>query len=551
MQTQPSGRTIWLPLLFAVLLVTGMLIGMRLQSSVQSVQVAAAHPDVPGYLMGHGKIEELIRYIDAKYVDSVDREDLSQDAIEFLLGKLDPHSTYLSAADVQMEKERLDGSFEGIGVEFLMLEDTIRVITALSGGPSDAVGVLPGDRIVSINDTVVAGVNIETEEIMDLLRGPQGSQVRVGIVRGAPNLFQEFLITRDVIPMNSLEVAYMLDEETGYVKINRFSATTSTEFVEALQGFSENNPLKDLVIDLRQNPGGYLREATELLSQLFAERDKLLVYTQGRSSQRTEYKSTGRSLLPIRNVVVLIDEGSASASEIVAGAIQDYDRGILIGRRSFGKGLVQEQYNLRDGSALRLTVARYYTPSGRSIQKPYDDREEYEADVAHRMESGELYNGKTEASSPDTTQYFTSTGRRVYGGGGITPDVFVPLDSVFTNRTYIQLRALVPEFVLKNLNRYQPAYKNLALEEFLVRFQPTEADWNLFLDHVRTVEGKIPAQAGGDIRREVLLLIKARIAKHLYQDPGFYRVINQEDPDIQEAMRVLERENPLTILQDF
>ncbi|NRA49611.1 MAG: S41 family peptidase, partial [Phaeodactylibacter sp.] len=400
----PNKFSIWLPLLFAIVLVTGMLLGMRMQSTMPKMVVEQEETGVEG--IGQGKIEEILRYVEAKYVDDVDKEALTEEVIDDLLSKLDPHSNYISAEELMAVNEQLKGNFDGIGVEFMLLEDTIVVVTPLVGGPSESAGILSGDRIVQIADSTIAGVGMNSDDIIRMLRGEKGTDVEIGILRGNETELRRFTVTRDEIPMNSVDVAYMLDETTGYIKVNRFSATTYEEFMKALEGLVENQDMEDLVLDLRHNPGGYLQQATNMLSQLFRDKDKLLVYTEGDAVSRSEYSSTGRNFFDVEDVVVLIDEGSASASEIVAGAIQDHDRGVIVGRRSFGKGLVQEQYKLRDGAALRLTVARYYTPSGRSIQKPYDDPEAYDLEMYDRYETGELEAAKNMVVE-DSTEYYT------------------------------------------------------------------------------------------------------------------------------------------------
>lgn len=530
---------------FSLVLVAGMIIGMRIQSAAPPMTVIKSDDLAGGGVLGAGKIEELIRYIEAKYVDSVDREKLVNEAIDHLLEQLDPHSTYLTAEQLQEVSEQLDGNFEGIGIEFMILDDTIRVISPLSGGPSEAVGILPGDRIVEIEDSIVAGVQIDTDQIMEKLRGNKGTEVEVGILRGHEQKVRHFTITRDRIPVHSVDVAYMLDEKTGYVKISRFSATTSTEFLEAIGPLVENHSMQDLVIDLRQNPGGHLREATDVLSQLFRERDKLLVYTEGNSVNRQEYKTTGRALYNIKDLAILIDEGSASASEILAGAIQDQDRGVIIGRRSFGKGLVQEQYRLRDGSAIRLTVARYYIPSNRSIQKNYEDRTAYSHDVLDRYESGELYS-RDSIHLSDTTTYLTASGRKVFGGGGIIPDVFVPLDTSYLNDAFFHLRPLIPSYVFRYYEDHRADLAGYDLASFRRGYQADERFWQNFLAFANDGSADYPASELATAKPRLLHLLKARLAKHLFEDVGYYTVLNDRDEDVQKAIEMLHLPNPLT-----
>lgn len=548
-EKSPKKLNIWLPLLFALVMILGMILGARLQSASSSSFISTT--DIPIITKTEpGRLEELIRYIEARYVDEVDSEEMVEKAINHLLEELDPHSNYIPASQLQEVNESLEGNFEGIGVEFLIVEDTITVIAPIAGGPSDAVGILSGDKIVEIEDSIVAGNGIMVRDVVGMLRGSAGSKVRVGIKRGAENTLRPFTITRDEIPDNSVDVGYMIDDETAFIKISRFSATTYKEFMEELEDMVENHNAKNLIIDLRQNPGGYLNEATNILSQLFEEKGKTLVYTEGRTVRRNDYETTGRPFFRIGDVSVLIDEGSASASEIMAGAIQDWDRGYIIGRRSFGKGLVQEQYSLRDGSALRLTVARYYTPSDRLIQKSYDDKNNYGLDVVNRYESGELMSSDSIAVS-DTTEYFTSEGRVVYGGGGITPDVFIPLDTLLLNDTYIALRQFLPEYVFRyyenhknNLDDYQD------LQGFKKNFELSDTDFRKFLDYAEG-KGFTPGQGDlGPIESSIRLLFKARLARNLYKDEGFFSVWNEQDEVVQKALDLMRSPVPLTSLQE-
>ncbi|MEL6359385.1 MAG: S41 family peptidase, partial [Bacteroidota bacterium] len=321
---------------------------------------------------GIDRIQQLLRYVDTKYVDEVDGNRLTEAAIENILDELDPHSNYISPEEMGALLESMQGNFNGIGIEFMIVEDTISVVAPLVGGPSETVGIQSGDKIIYVEDSLVAGPTAQGLNPASLLRGEKGTQVNVRVKRyGQPELIP-FTITRDEIPVHSVDAAYLLNDQTGYIKINRFSDDTGNEFKNALEELVERGGARDLVIDLRQNPGGYLREAVKVLNLIFEQRGLLLVYTEGRNSNREDHKSNGAAPYRLGDIVVLVDESSASASEIVAGALQDHDRGIIVGRRSFGKGLVQEQYELEGGAGLRLTIARYYTPSGRSIQRPYD-----------------------------------------------------------------------------------------------------------------------------------------------------------------------------------
>lgn len=545
----PKKLSIWLPLLFAIVLVTGMLLGMRMQSNMPKMIVEQQAPGPEG--IGQGKVEEILRYVEAKYVDDVDKEALTQEVINDLLSRLDPHSNYISADELQAVNEQLKGNFDGIGVEFMVLEDTIVVVTPLAGGPSEEAGILAGDRIVEIADSTIAGVGLDSGDIIKMLRGKKGTEVEIGVLRGYENELRRFSVKRDEIPMNSVDVAYMLDQTTGYIKVNRFSATTYEEFMKALEGLVEKQGMKDLVLDLRHNPGGYLQQATNMLSQLFKEKDQLLVYTEGEAVSRSEYTSTGRNFFDVEDIVVLIDEGSASASEIVAGAIQDHDRGVIIGRRSFGKGLVQEQYKLRDGAALRLTVARYYTPSGRSIQKPYDDREAYEHEMYDRYETGEL-EAADNIFIQDSTAYYTDNGRVVYSGGGILPDVFVPIDTITLKEDYLALRQYVPQYVFRYLaEKADPeALRAQGLDRFAERFEANDSMVAGLVEYTRergadySEKGLSPA-----VKTAVKHMLKARIAKQLFEDEGYYRVWNTRDEVVKQALKAIARPTSLTASQ--
>ncbi len=540
----------WLPLLLALTLVVGMLIGMELQTSTPTVIISdSMNSSKSNY--GQGKIEELIRYIEAKYVDEVDRDALIQQAIDNILGTLDPHSNYISAEQLKDVNDQLEGNFDGIGVEFLIVEDTVVVVAALAGGPSEAVGIIAGDKIVEVEGKAIAGLDKSNRDVVNLLKGEKGSAVKIGVLRGSNPLVQKFSIVRDEIPMHSIDVSYMADQKTGYIKLNRFSATTYEEFMKGVEKMIEEDGMEDLIIDLRHNPGGYLKQATNILSQLFKDKEKLLVYTKGRTVNRDDYESTGRPFFDVGDITVLIDEGSASASEIVAGAIQDHERGVIIGRRSFGKGLVQEQYKLRDGSALRLTVARYYTPSGRSIQKPYDDVANYDDDMQDRYESGELSSADSMIVG-DSTEYFTVGGNVVYGGGGISPDVFVPIDTVLLNKDYIALRQHASQFAFRYFDQH-PELKDSEynqLNRFKNEYEVSNEMLNEFLAYAREKEVKVSDREYRAVANEVKRLLKARVAKHLFGDEGFYSVWNDGDYMVRKALEVLQLSDPITITKD-
>lgn len=389
------------------------------------------------------------------YVDTVNIKKLTEDAIRGMLTELDPHSTYTPAKDVQALNEPLAGSFDGIGVQFNMNEDTLVVIQTISGGPSEKVGIMAGDMIVSVNDTAIAGVKMSKEEIMKRLRGPKGTTVNLGVIRPGVNGVQKFKVTRDKIPVYTVDAFYMIDEKTGYVRISNFGSTTINEFVTATN-YLTSCGMKNLVLDLQGNPGGYLQAAVNLSDQ-FLNNNEMIVYTEGRTTGRQEYRA-GKDKIDLNKIVVLVDGYTASAAEIVSGALQDHDRGIIVGRRTFAKGLVQRSIPLPDGAEMRLTIAHYYSPVGRCFQKPYEkgDRRKYDMDMLERLNSGELMSADS-IHFPDSLKYTTKGGRTVYGGGGIMPDVYVPLDTTYYTRLHRELAAkgCINSSILKWLNTNQ------------------------------------------------------------------------------------------------
>lgn len=526
-----------LPLLLAITLALGMFIGQKLPHYDRNFSLESRNATKAGTL------DEILRYVEAKYVDSVDTEDLRSKAIEHLLEGLDPHSVYISPDELKAVEDDMNGEFEGVGIEFIILDDTIQVVAPLSGGPSEMAGILAGDKIVSINDTVIAGIKIETGKIYNRLRGPKGSKVKIGIRRGTETALRFFDVQRDVIPVKSVDAAYMLDEQTGYIRVAHFNSNTYQEFMQQLTPMAEEKGMHNLVLDLRGNPGGYLEEATDMLSQFFPE-GKLLVYTKGRAGQRKDYKSNGRARFDIQNIAVLIDEGSASASEIVAGAVQDWDRGWVLGRRSFGKGLVQEQYPLSNGGAMRLTVSRYFTPSGRCIQRDYKHGQDYDRETERRLENGEL-SSAAKIQQGDTTKYYTGQGRIVFGGGGVTPDVFIPIDTSFANAYFSSLRQLVPQFMSRWMENQNRASISSNLNEFANNYTVTDQMLEDLVAYAEKQGAKRNPAELAKSRSELKLQLKARLAKTLYGDEGLYRVLNADDPAVEKAVQVMKGGQPV------
>lgn len=536
----------WGPFLIGAALSIGILIGIRINQETPIMIVDKYNENESSHTIqyGGGRVEEVLNFIQSRYVDDINPQKLEDAAIKAMLEQLDPHSSYISKDQLVTVNESLSGKFSGIGVEFFILDDTIMVVSALSGGPSEAVGIQAGDKIIMVEDSTIAGVGITSLGVADLLKGDKGTKVNVGIRRGDAKELLNFEITRDEIPLYSVDAGYMINDETGYIKVNRFSGKTYEEFMKKMETMIEKEGMKHLILDLRQNPGGYLQEATKILNQLFNDKGELLVYTDGTKIGKSEYKTRGRPFYQIGHIAVLIDEGSASASEIVAGAIQDDDRGIIVGRRSFGKGLVQEQYPLSDGSALRLTVARYYTPSGRSIQKPYDDKAHYDDDFINRLEAGEL-SSEEDIEIGDTTQYYTKKGDVVFGGGGVIPDIFVPIDTSFLSEDYINARQYLPDFVFRYLEKHDRELSYDNVNDFIDNYTVSDEVYNAYLNHLnQSIENFDPAKIEA-FKGELQQHIKARIARKLFNNDAFYAVFNQEDPMVKEALQYIQQQNPV------
>ncbi|OYU94591.1 MAG: hypothetical protein CFE21_15040 [Bacteroidetes bacterium B1(2017)] len=527
----------WQPFVYALILSIGLMLGIFLRPAA-SVQT---------FIGGSNKFSELMAIINQSYVDTVDMSELEETAMNDFLKGLDPHSVYIPASDLKVANEQLDGNFEGIGVEFNIVDDTIMVVTALNGGPSQELGILPGDRIIKVDTLPVAGVKITSEKVFKLLRGTGGTRVDVTIYRPSNKSSIVFKITRGKIPIFSVDAWRMLNNETGYIKISRFAENTHDEFLKAFEDLKKDN-LKNLVLDLRGNPGGYLSTAIQLVDEILSDK-KLIVYTEGRTKPRAEYKSEHGGVFEEGKLIVLIDEGSASASEIVSGAIQDWDRGMVIGRRSFGKGLVQEPYELSDGSALRLTVARYYTPSGRCIQKDYSDKDLYEHDLMNRYENGELENGDKTAILDSTPYYTMRLKRTVHAGGGIAPDFFVPIDTSFNSKflTLVVGNALIGKFAYDYLDQNRKAITAIpSLKLYNDAYQINEAAYQQFIEFAFKHGVDRPSAAESARSKSFIQLqIKALIARQIWRDQGYYTVIQKEDKAIQLALKKLGENQPL------
>ena len=479
-------------------------------------------------------VQEVLELIRNKYVDDVKLRDLSDTAIEAILEKLDPHSVFIPAEDLQSVNEDIAGNFFGIGVEFNIIDDTIQVINVVPKGPSEKAGILSGDKFIKVNDSIVAGKKISSEKIRKLFRGDINTKVSVVLLRDWK--LKTVIINRGIIPVSSIDASYMIDSITGYIRLNKFSQVTYHEFMQALE-LLKNQRLQKLILDLRGNGGGVLDEATAIADE-FLDGDKLITYTEGKHFPKKEYRCKKEGLFEKGKLIVLCDEGTASASEILIGALQDWDRATIIGRRSFGKGLVQEQYDLSDGSALRLTIARYFTPIGRSIQRPYTNGgKAYYNEIENRFHDGELVT--MDSLKNDSLHVFkTNKGKVLYGGGGITPDIFVALDTskigpasaklflkgtigTFAYFFYLQNRETLGQYKLTN--------------EFVENFNLSDEDWIYFSE--RAKKDSINLDKISILEKNAIIQrIKAGIARHIWKNEGYFEIMNKEDATVKKAM---------------
>ena len=528
---------VYLPIIFALIMILGMWAGIKLspQNDVHGGMFAPAGDR-------YNKVSDLMGYILSNYVDSVSKEELTEDAIQGILEDLDPHSQYITADVLSEVNEDLMGNFEGIGIQFRMESDTITVIQTIPDGPSEKVGLLAGDRIVMVGDSLVAGTGLNSDGAIKLLKGPRSTEVNISVYRRGINELLDFTIVRDVIPTFSVDVAYMAADTIGYIKVSKFSATTYEEFSAALNALIHKG-MKSLILDLRGNTGGYLYEATQMADE-FLEAEKLIVYTEGNNRPRSYAYATKKGMFQDYNLIVLINEGSASASEIIAGAIQDNDRGMIIGRRSFGKGLVQEQLNLPDGSAVRLTISRYYTPTGRCIQRSYENgTEDYYDSFYERFHNGEIQSADS-IHFDDSLKFTTPGGRTVYGGGGIMPDIYVPYDSKDYPAYYnIMLdRGLIFQFAFKYTDTHRDELARYAtFNDFDDGFNISNAMFNNFLDYTEDMGVEKDREGIRKSKSRIKILMKAFIARNLYDDDGFYPVYHRIDETFLRAIDYLEK----------
>ena len=518
-----------LPIFLALALVCGIFIGAVMSKNSGKSNVTG------NYL----KYMEILNLIDRDYVDTVNVDELVDYSIDKMLEKLDPHTAYIPKKDIDMARSQLEGNFEGIGIEFNIIKDTILVVAPISGGPSESVGLLTGDKIVKVDDKTVAGVGITNMDVFGKLRGKKGTIVKVTILRkGSKNLL-DFTITRDKIPTFSVDVSYMIDKKTGYIKVSRFAENTYFEFKEALMNLKAKG-MKQLILDLKDNPGGYMDRATDIADEFLSD-NKLIVYTDGKVA-RYDQKIVAENKGDFEKgpVIVLINEGSASASEIVSGALQDNDRALIVGRRSFGKGLVQRPIPLSDQSELRLTISRYYTPSGRCIQKPYEKEgiDKYNSDLINRYKKGEFFSADS-VKFADSLTFKTVHGRTVYGGGGIMPDVFVPRDTSDLTDYLLDLfnRNLIREYTLDYYTNNKAKLQAMTFEQYKANFEITD-DMLKELIALGTKSGAKYNEAQFNKSKNFIKTnLKAYIARSLYGNVGFYPIINETDEIYMTALK--------------
>ena len=523
---------VWIPLLFALIMVFGMLIGYRLHGNISPRGFFITRKQAP--------VQEVLDLVNQKYVDHVSMDSMGTNAIQGMLAHLDPHSVFIPAVELGEVNEDLQGNFEGIGVEFQIFDDTVNVVSVLPEGPSEKAGLQVGDKFVKVNDSLVAGNDINADRIKKLLRGPGSSEVRVDLIREQKPI--RVSILRGTIPSPSLDASYMIDKTTGYIRINRFSETTHAEFAKSVMKLQQQG-LQKMILDLRGNGGGVLQEAVAIADD-FLDQDKLIVYTQGINSPKVEYHCRLDGLFEKGKLVLLVDEGTASASEILTGALQDWDRATIIGRRTFGKGLVQEQYQLSDGSALRLTVARYYTPLGRSIQKPYnkDDHEAYNDEVMTRFHDGEVLHGDTTGKHPGIA-YTTKGGHVVYGGGGITPDIFMAFDTSTINRnvTALYISNTLNRFLYTYYIQHLPSFRAYKTPgDFIASFHEDDNLWKSLASYAAKDTINIQTIPNRD-KQLLLLRIKAMLARQVWRLEGYFEVANQNDVVIKKALEFIEK----------
>lgn len=477
------------------------------------------------------------------YVDNVDEENVVENAVRGILENLDPHSSYSTKEETTSSQETMQGSFSGIGIQFNMQKDTLYVVQTIAGGPSEKVGILPGDRFIAVDDSIIAGRKLKNTDIMKRLRGPKGTKVNIKVKRGSNAELLEFRITRDDIPLNSIDAVYMADGKTGYIRLSRFAATSYKEFKDAITKLKKQG-MQQLILDLTDNGGGYMQIAAQIANEML-NRGNLIVYTQGRKSPRQNLNADGSGTFRTQKVVVMINQFSASASEILSGAVQDWDRGVVVGRRSFGKGLVQREFLLPDSSSFRLTIARYYTPSGRNIQKPYvkGDREDYDKDIIDRYNHGELQSADS-IHFADSLKYTTlRLHRTVYGGGGIMPDVFVPLDTTQYTDYHRRLvaKGIIPQFALRYVDKNRADLKAQYpdAQKFIKEFSVTDEMLNSLVDAGKAEKVDFDKSQFNKSKEMLRTFVKAAIANDLFSTGAYFQIVNEQNDIYKEALSII------------
>ncbi len=477
------------------------------------------------------------------YVDNVDEEKIVENAVRGILENLDPHSSYSTKEETTSSQETMQGSFSGIGIQFNMQKDTLYVVQTIAGGPSEKVGILPGDRFIAVDDSIIAGRKLKNTDIMKSLRGPKGTKVNIKVKRGSNAELLEFRITRDDIPLNSIDAVYMADEKTGYIRLSRFAATSYKEFKDAITKLKKQG-MQQLILDLTDNGGGYMQIAAQIANEML-NRGNLIVYTQGRKSPRQNLNADGSGTFRTQKVVVMINQFSASASEILSGAVQDWDRGVVVGRRSFGKGLVQREFLLPDSSSFRLTIARYYTPSGRNIQKPYvkGDREDYDKDIIDRYNHGELQSADSIHFADSLKHTTLRLHRTVYGGGGIMPDVFVPLDTTQYTDYHRRLvaKGIIPQFALRYVDKNRADLKAQYpdAQKFIKEFTVTDEMLNNLVDAGKAEKVDFDKSQFAKSKEMLRTFVKAAIANDLFSTGAYFQIVNEQNDIYKEALSII------------
>lgn len=477
------------------------------------------------------------------YVDNVDEEKIVENAVRGILENLDPHSSYSTKEETTSSQETMQGSFSGIGIQFNMQKDTLYVVQTIAGGPSEKVGILPGDRFIAVDDSIIAGRKLKNTDIMKRLRGPKGTKVNIKVKRGSNAELLEFRITRDNIPLNSIDAVYMADGKTGYIRLSRFAATSYKEFKDAITKLKKQG-MQQLILDLTDNGGGYMQIAAQIANEML-NRGNLIVYTQGRKSPRQNLNADGSGTFRTQKVVVMINQFSASASEILSGAIQDWDRGVVVGRRSFGKGLVQREFLLPDSSSFRLTIARYYTPSGRNIQKPYvkGDREDYDKDIIDRYNHGELQSADSIHFADSLKHTTLRLHRTVYGGGGIMPDVFVPLDTTQYTDYHRRLvaKGIIPQFALRYVDKNRADLKAQYpdAQKFIKEFTVTDEMLNNLVDAGKAEKVDFDKSQFAKSKEMLRTFVKAAIANDLFSTGAYFQIVNEQNDIYKEALSII------------